>query len=133
MIIRKPQQLYGFHHKARQTGKTTMAVNEYLKDPENNLMLVYNNSMRFRVISNFRIPKNEAKNIQTVLSAPSLGVMRDGILIMDDIFLLTQTEMNKMYEILLTFKKPNKIMALSSETHLYEQLSHLTNIKYLKE
>lgn len=50
-----------FYLLPRQTGKSTMAIYEYLKDPENSLLIVHNQ----RMIQDFKVKTPELKNIMT--------------------------------------------------------------------
>ena len=99
----------------RQVGKTTLAVYEYLKDPDNTLFIVPNSQMVYNVEAHFLIHKNDIKTPYNLFSRGVHGKIFNKIILDEYCFMENKKEwlpilisqLNPKGEIYI-FSTPNK-------------------------
>jgi hypothetical protein len=115
----------------RQSGKTHLAIYEFMKDPDNSLLIVYDNKQIKNILDKKVIPDKFLDRIFHYENFSSKIMGRSFKIVIFDDYLLTNTEFRSEIDINIHAANVEKIYCFSTPSKLYDKnvLDFVTQVK----
>lgn len=122
-----------FYIQNRQSGKTTMGVYEYLKNPKDSIFIVKNNHIASYISEKYDFSFDERKNIVSIPMLEKFICSKSfNKVIIDEYLFFTLKERKMIYKIFPNLEDDSEIYIFSTPKKVYS-INDIERVKGLKE